>query len=465
MPSEMFLESDTWSVPVIVPPMATTGRNRFTARAPKFPGSAGQGIPKVGLFIESSRASGRSLLGGVARYTHDHGRWSFFWEPGGLEKAWPQLKSLALDGIILRDVDKLEEVLSFGIPAVVVGHGRTEVPGLVNVVADSETIGRMAAEHLLSCGFKQFAYCGLDLAPLEKASWSQLRFQSFSRRIREAGFPCHAYSGVGTARSSWQQERRALARWLQSLPKPVGLMACNDDRAQQVVEACKLARVSVPDEVGVIGVDNDEVVCGLSDPPLSSIGVNFERAGYEAARALDQLLHGVRSVPQRIIVLATHVLVRRSTDFVAADDVHLAKALRFIRDSAKHCGGGVDDVAAAAGLSRRALEKRFRNILGRSVLQEIRRMRTDQIARLLAETDMTVAQVADLLGFADLQHFARYFRAGKNMSPLAYRRAYGRQTSASAAHSQNGDSIPQTGVVTAGFAEYSNTQQPLLQKT
>ena len=115
-------------------------------------------------------------------------------------------------------------------------------------------------------------------------------------------------------RSSWLRERDLMARWLQSLPKPLGLMAANDDRARQVAEACKLAEISVPSEVGIIGVDNDDVVCGLSDPPLSSVAVNFELAGYEAASALDCLMKGKRPIPARIVVHPTHIVVRRSTD-------------------------------------------------------------------------------------------------------------------------------------------------------
>ena len=136
-------------------------------------------IPKVALLLESSRAAGRALLKGVADYVHHHGDWSFYWEPGGLERAWPKLKSLDLQGIILRDVGKLEEVLAFGVPAVVVGHSRAEVPGLVNVVTDSATIGRLGAEHLLGCGFEHFAYCGTRSAPGEHTSWSTLREESF----------------------------------------------------------------------------------------------------------------------------------------------------------------------------------------------------------------------------------------------------------------------------------------------
>jgi len=363
------------------------------------------------------------MLRGIAQYAHHHGPWSFDWEPGGLEKIWPKLKSLSPNGVILRDVDKVEEVLSFGVPAVVVGHGRTEVSGLVNVVTDSEAIGQMAAEHLIRCGFKRFAFCGMGVADESDLPWSELRRKSFSERIKKAGleyydFPAHAPEG-----SSWPRERTAMARWLQSLPKPLGLMACNDDRARQVVEACKLAGVSVPNDIGIIGTDNDDVVCGLSDPALSSVSINFEAAGYESAAALDALMRG-KPAPDRIIVRATHIVVRRSTDVVAVEDEGVAKAVRFIRTSARKGDLNVNEVARAAGLSRRLLEKRFRAELGCSVLKEIRRVRTDKIAQLLVETKMPVYEIGESLGFSDIQHFARYFRAARQMSPLAYRKKF-----------------------------------------
>jgi LacI family transcriptional regulator len=366
------------------------------------------------------------MLGGIANYAHYHGPWSFYWEPAGLEKVWPKLKSLDLDGIILRDVDKLDEVLAFGIPAVVVGHGRTEVSGLVNVVTDSAAIGQMAAEHLLSRGFKQFAYCGTGLEAGEDVSWSQLRRESFSSRIQEAGFSCRDFLPANPSESlSWPRERRVMSRWLQALPKPLGLMACNDDRARQVVEACKIAGVSVPGQLGIVGVDNDEVVCGLSDPPLSSVAVNFERAGYEAAGTLDCLMSGKAPDSNRILVRATHVVVRRSTDVIAVEDAIVAKALRFIHANLKGEQLNVGEVARSAGTSRRVLEKRFRHQLGYSVLNEIRRLRTNKIAQLLVETQMPVREIAEALGFADIQHFARYFRSAKKISPLAYRKTRG----------------------------------------
>jgi len=402
-------------------------------------------VPKVILLIESSRASGRALLRGIADFSRHHGPWSFSWEPAGLEKVQPLLETGEADGIILRDVAGVEEIMAYGLPTVVVGHRQTEFPGVVNVVTDSETIGRMGADHLLSCGFKHFAFCGYERTLLENTTWSEIRKEFFCKRIREAGFenpPQYALSGPG---KDWSKEWRLLAHWLKVLPKPVGLMSCNDDCGQRVMEVCKLTGLMVPDQVGLIGADNDEVVCGLTDPPMSSIAINFERAGYEAASALDGLMRQSRIVFPRITAVASHVAARRSTDFVAVEEPHLTKALRLIRDRARS-GVTVDEVARSSGLSRRTLEKRFRKLLGRSVLDEIRRVRTDQIAQLLVETDLPVAQIADLLGFADTQHIARYFRAGKHTSPLAYRKAYGPPGQVEW-RSQNGDSFPQSGVV------------------
>ena len=377
------------------------------------------GIPKVVLLVESSRASGRAILKGVADFARYHGPWSFFWEPAGMEKATPMLKSLDADGIILRDTDKLSEVRAFGIPAVVFGYSREEIPGLINVVTDSATIGGMAAEHLLQCGFKRFACCSYRRTP-----WAEQRVKSFAERIRAAGFELHEYTAPTPARVNWPKERRAMVKWLEALPKPVGLMACNDDCGVQVMEACKMAGLPVPDAVGVVGADNDELVCGLADPAMSSVAVNFERAGYELAQALDRLMKRKRRVPSKIIVQATHIVPRRSTDVVAVEDAPVARALRFIRD---HTRGPVtvDEVARTVGLSRRVLERRFRRELNSSILKEIRRVRTDQIARLLLETPLSVGDIAESLGFSDVQHFARYFRAGKQSSPLAYRRRLG----------------------------------------
>jgi LacI family transcriptional regulator len=384
------------------------------------PGLKVGGIPKVILKIESSRASGRALLHGIAEYSHQRGPWAFSWEASGLAERWLQTKCSGADGIILRDTTKLREVLSFGLPVVVIGHLQQEIAGAVNVSTDSQAIGRLGAEHLLRCGFRNFAFCGFTVA--DGAQWPDIRRKHFANCVEQAGFAAPATFDFSIDR--WEKERAAGIQWLASLPKPVGLMACNDDCGQRVMELCKSIGLAVPDEVGVIGADNDEVVCNLMDPPMSSIAVNFERAGYEAAAALDRLMRGDTQVPSCVTAVATHIAARRSTDFVASDNPHLHKALVFIRDHARK-PLVVRDVARASGLSRRSLELNFSRFLGRTILQEIRRARTDQIARLLVESDTAVAKIAEILGFPDAQHVARYFRAGKKISPTTYRKTYG----------------------------------------
>jgi LacI family transcriptional regulator len=384
-------------------------------------------IPKVILLIESSRESGRALLRGIASYAYHHGPWSFYWEPAGLEKGRRSPVTLEADGVIARDVDVAprEKGLVRRLPGVVIGHWHKEAPGRANVVTDSAAIAGMAAEHLLGCGFRHFGYCGY-----RNASWSAARRDVFASKIREAGFEVrmhevHEVRPDGIAQHE-KEVRESIFRWLRSVPRPIGLMACNDDLGKEIVEACRQAGLRVPDDVAIIGADNDEVVCGLSNPPLSSVAINFERAGYEAAGVLDHLMRGSRRVPERIMVRASHVVPRQSTDILAVEDAGLAKALRFIRDHAR-TGMTVEQTAAAAGLSRRVLEKRFRKYLKYSALEEIRRVRTDQIARMLVETELPVGQIAEALGFEDVQHVARYFRAGKGLSPLAYRKTHGRK--------------------------------------
>jgi LacI family transcriptional regulator len=384
--------------------------------------------PRVVLLLESSRASGRALLRGVARYAQLRGPWSFYWEPAGLNRAWPVLKKAGVDGIILRDVGKLEEVVASGIPAVVVGHSRTEVPGLVNVVTDSEAIGRMAAEHLLECGLRHFGYCGLARSGIERTPWSEQRAQSFAGRLAESGFGVEIFEPAEERKDRNSvpapplvRELEGIARWLKRLPKPVGVMACNDDRGQQVIEACRLAGLAVPDEVAVIGVDNDELICGFSNPPLSSVALNFEKAGYESADALQRMFSGRRPVSRKILVHPTHVVMRHATNILAVDDPLVAGALRVIREQCER-PLLVAEVARAVAVSRRVLEKRFRAVLARSILSEIRRARVNRIAQLLAGTTQSIAEIAGQLRFDGPQHIARYFRAEKGLTPREFRR-------------------------------------------
>jgi LacI family transcriptional regulator len=374
----------------------------------------------VVLPIESSRASGRNLLNGIAKYSRLHGPWIFYWEPGGLDEIFPRMKNLNADGIIMRDSNRLDEILNLGLPVVIVSHHLKMVPELVNIVTDSVQIGRMAADHLLGCGFKDFAYCGVPDKP-----WSAERCVSFCNRIADAGYKTETYPHPAKSKNiSWGKEQEIVMKWLQSLPKPCGLMACNDDRSQQVLQACKLASIKVPEELALIGVDNDELICELSAPPMSSVSVNFERAGYEGASALDRMMKGKEVKNRQVSVRATHVVPRMSTDITAIHDSDTAEAVRFIRQHARS-NLSVDDVVKVTTVSRRVLEKKFRKYLGRTIMEEIRRIRTNQIARMLIETNMSICEVALSFGFLGTEHIARYFQKEKGMSLLAYRARFG----------------------------------------
>ncbi len=379
-------------------------------------------FPRVLLLVESSRSSGRELLRGIAEYAKLHGPWSFYWEPRGLETAVPRLREWRPDGIIMRDYDPQDGTLPPEVPAVSVGHCRDQVPGVVSIVSSSEAIADIAANHLFDCGLRRFGYCGYDDKP-----WSVRRQKQFVTRVNVAGYVVSEYQpACDPASLTWDRELPELVEWLRSLEKPVGVMACNDDRARQVSEACKVAGIRVPDDVVLIGVDNDQLVCEFADPPLSSVELDFHRSGFEAANVLHLLMSGQSVANLTIPVDPTRAVARRSTEILAVDDRAVGSALSYIRHDPRR-PIRVDEVARAAALSRRVLEKRFRACLGRSVMQEIRRVRTDHIARLLVETELTVQEIGAEMGFGGIEHIARYFREEKGISPLAYRRKHGQR--------------------------------------
>jgi len=391
-----------------------------------------QKIPKVILLIEASRGFGRELLSGIAKYSGLHGPWSFYREPpffrdtGRKRKILDRIRNWGADGIITRYIAEIEEIVATGLPTIVASSTNEGTPrgilGSPTISTDNTAVGRIAAEHLLERGFRNFAYCGF-----EEIQWSVQRGQNFSERVAKAGYETHVYKrSKSRTQRSWDAEQPLLTDWLRSLPKPVGLMTCTDDRSQQVIEACKLIGLHVPEDVAIIGVDNDKLVCNLSNPPLSSVALATERGGYEAAELLDRLMSGESRVNQRIIIRPTHVDTRQSTDILAIEDPEVAAAVSFIRENAKEAIQ-VQDVVDSGTLSRRGLERRFRRILGRSILAEIRRVRIEQVAQMLAETNLPISQIALRLGYQSVDHIARYFRREKGLSPLKYRKEYGQK--------------------------------------
>ncbi len=381
-------------------------------------------IRKVILLITPSREFTRGLLRGIAKYSRIQGLWAFYRpleyrEPKGKERLLPLMKTWDPDGILMREPHKIEEIIEMGVPTISCPYTRAKIPGIANIMTDHISVGKMGAEHLLKRGFQRFAYCGFD-----DWWWSRKRGESYDKTVTEAGYSTYFYKQPkARTKRTWDKELPIIADWLLTLPKPIGLMACNDDRGEWVIEACKIAGLSVPDEIAVIGVDNDQLICDLCNPPLSSIVLNVEKAGYEAAALLDKMMAGEKTNNSEIHIQPTHVAVRQSTDTLAIDDSDVVAAIRFIRQHSKNVIQ-VNDVVNVVTLSRRVLEKRFRSILGHSIHDEIRRVRVEQIIQMLAETDMSISEIAQVLGFPDVAHISRYFRKEKGMSPLTYRKKY-----------------------------------------
>jgi len=374
-------------------------------------------IPKVILFIETSRIFGRSLLLGITKYARLNGPWTFYMEPRDLQSDLPKLKDWNPDGIITRHLQSLKQLLKLNIPTIMVPHNPEKYPNMTVVKTDGESISRMASDHLISKGFCNCGFCGYYDLP-----WSIERQKYFKEFIGRKKYSVSNFiQPKSPSLRKWEKEQVLMAEWLRNLPKPVGIMACNDDRAQQVIEACKVAELRVPDDVGVIGVDNDDLICDLCDHPLTSIALNVEKAGYEAAELLHKMMNTKKKITEDIIIKPTHVRIRYSTDIIATDDGELGKAISFIRQNFRH-SIRVSDVVKATAISRRTLEQRFKEKLNRSINSEIRHIRIEHICSLLVETDLSISEIAYGLEFSSLEHISRYFHKETGKSLREFRK-------------------------------------------
>jgi LacI family transcriptional regulator len=376
---------------------------------------------KVMIIIDTSRASGRKFLSGAEKYISTRADWEVYIQPPDyLKKTNPNLAPgfplEKLDGLLIRDAVTTLPTLHKDTPKVINDTRRELIPDTSTIITDSKKIGQLAADYFLGLGFEHFAFCGFPDFP-----WSQKRHDAF-RQILSS-------QGVGTVfhynspRQSYPQsitERWKISEWLKELPQPVCVFACNDDRAISVLEACKLAGLRVPEEVAVLGVDNDELMCNLSSPSLSSIELDFERAGFAAAEHLNELI--LKKCDNKIIHVAPIDIVKRqSTDILAVSDEDVLTALIFIRNNYYKPIQALDVVNATC-LSKRELEKRFKRMLKRTIKSEIDRLRIELIKKKLLNSTQPIYQIANELEFTDPEHFSRYFKNATGLSPLEFKR-------------------------------------------
>jgi len=378
---------------------------------------------RVALLIEATNAYARGVLRGVAQYTHEHGRWTVYFEPHALDEARPKwLKTWKGDGILARITNRrtANAVLAVGVPVLDL---RRVLPirGVPSIGPDNHAVARLAAEHLRERGFRSFGFCGF---PRGKDPPLDDRADAFRLHLEQAGFSCSTFNAERGA--PWRQEERRINQWVRSLPKPAGVMTSIDYLGQQVLRACERVGVAVPDQVAVIGAGNDDCLCSLSHPPLSSVDLAPETIGYEAAIVLGRMMDGRRPPMRRILIPPRGIITRLSTDVLASEDQSVAQAVSYIRRHALD-EIQVGDVLNHVRLSRSALEPRLKHVIGRTIHQEIHRVRLDRVKVLLSTTDLPTKQIASQSGFHYVQYLTRVFRKDTGQTPASYRRGMRRQ--------------------------------------
>lgn len=381
-------------------------------------------MAKILLLTDFSSGYSRNLLKGIVRYSKEVGNWSFqrmplyyrmlYGENGVVEWA----KKWQADAIIAQLTDVNIELLNdLNIPIIVQNY-RDRNKAVSNLTGDYFNTGVMAAKFFLNRGHRNFAFYGF-----KGAIWSRERADGYSHEIEKQGYKLAVLENDNKDKEEWSYNHTVLGNWLQSLPKPVALFACDDHFALQISETCNVYNINVPDDIAILGVDNDDLLCNISDPPLSSIVLDVENGGYNAGKLLHQLITKEITEPFNIVVNPLIIERRKSTEKYAVSDKNIRTILNYIeKNYANHLS--VEELVKQVPLSRRVLEKKFKEETGESLYQYIQNYRIDQFTRLLITTDYSLFEAALQSGFENYKNVSRVFRKYKSLSPAEYRKRY-----------------------------------------
>lgn len=376
-------------------------------------------IPRVALLIETTRTYTRELLGGIRRYIAEHGPWSTFIELRSLDSSPPPwLKHWDGDGIISRTFTRetADLIAASGIPAVEIrsSHLCRDLPF---VGMDNRLIGRMVAEHFYNRGYRNFAAYSLSTE-----TFFELRVQNFVSAVKSAGCSCTVLPETeAEGVSDWEQAQARLIDWLEQLPKPVGVFAANDQLGVRLLDACQRAGIAVPEEVAVVGAENEETLCEFATPPLSSLRYDGATVGHRAAEVLDRLMSGKRPRQQETLIAPKGIVVRASSDDLVINDQLVAQASRLMREGVA-AGITVEDVCRRLNASRSTLERRMKDALKRSPKEEIQRLRFRLVERLLQDTDLTIEAIAEQTGFTHSHYLQAAFKERHGITPGQFRK-------------------------------------------
>jgi len=378
--------------------------------------------PHIAVCLDQFRSHGRGVMRGIAKYVETYGPWSLFIDPLADSKfSKGRSENWRGDGILtyIEEPKRARRLHQSGIPTVELFAYRDD--NILPLIAhDDIAIGRVAAEHLIARHFRHFAYCGYT-----RSLWSDRRQQGFTDCLSASD--CTPPRTLSIDRpetlAEWEQIQQKLTAWILAQPKPIGLLACSDHHAQRILDACQRVDVIVPEEVAVVGVDNDEEICRLSNPPLTSVILNSERVGHEGAALLDKLMQKKikPSAVKSVLLAPLGVVTRHSTDVTAINDPLIANAARVIRERAAH-GLTVDDLLKQFSTSRSVFYQRFYNSLGRSPHYEILRVQLERVKALLTQTSLPLKKIAEMAGFDNPNYLNVAFKREIGMTPGNYRK-------------------------------------------
>lgn len=376
-------------------------------------------LKRVAILVETTRSYTRDLLAGVSRYLDAHGPWSTFLELRAFESSLPPwLDGWDGDGILMRthSAEMAQAIASTGVPAVELRstNYRDDIPF---VGMDNALIGESVADHFLNHGYRRFAAYTLDTE-----AFFRERVRNFVTRIEKQNHPCELLPAQSeSSPGDWEAHQHELITWLESLRKPVGIFATNDQLAVRLIDACRRAGISVPEEIAVVGCENEITLCEFSSPTLTSVRFDGHAVGYRAAGILDRLMQGKAFSTKEVLIPPRGIEVRASSDEFVLEDPLVLRAVRHIRDYA-FTGIKVADICAFTNVSRSTLERRMKQAIGRGTKAEILRVRFREVNRLLRNTNLTIDAIADVTGFSHTHYLQTTYRERYNMTPGQYRR-------------------------------------------
>ena len=382
-------------------------------------------MARVILLTDFSEEYAKRLLKGIVHYSKEHEPWVLCKMPlayrdlYGVEGVAEWAKKWKADGIIAQfySTDNVQIFKKNGIIAIAQDF-KTRFSDIPNITGAHKLAGSMGADYFIKKGFRSFAFYGI-----KDVVWSEERYEGFKEEIDRCGMgDIHTFEN-NNAKELWHYESVSLIEWLYRLPKPVALMACDDNHAHHITEICRQYHIRIPEEVSLLGVDNDEAICSLSDPPLSSLDQAVEKGGYEVAMLMDKLITNPDMSYEDVIVYPTQIITRQSTNIYSTNDRYIAIILSHIHQNfSKKLN--IEGLTRLVPLSRRLLEERFKQVTGYPLYTYIMNFRVDKFAQELLETNHSIIEIADELGFFDDKNIARQFKQVKGCTPTEYRMKY-----------------------------------------